>query len=54
MDAYTHGYAPQPGDVLWDAGTHAGASTPALFVERSCEILKRPQALRSTFNAHRA
>lgn len=27
MDAYTHGYAPQPGDVLWDAGAHAGATT---------------------------
>ena len=26
MDAYTHGYAPQPGDVVWDAGAHAGAS----------------------------
>ncbi len=23
MDAYIHGYAPQPGDVLWDAGAHA-------------------------------
>src|ERR1700733_4815908 len=27
MDAYTHGYAPQPGDVLWDAGAHAGATS---------------------------
>lgn len=27
MDAYTHGYAPQPGDVVWDAGAHAGASS---------------------------
>ena len=26
MDAYTHGYMPQPGDVVWDAGAHAGAS----------------------------
>ncbi len=26
MDAYTHGYAPQPGDVVWDAGAHAGAT----------------------------
>jgi FkbM family methyltransferase len=27
MDAYTHSYAPQPGDVVWDAGAHAGATT---------------------------
>lgn len=27
MDAYTFWYAPQPGDVVWDAGAHAGAST---------------------------
>jgi FkbM family methyltransferase len=27
MDAYTHGYAPQPGDVVWDAGAHAGATS---------------------------
>lgn len=26
-DAYTHGYAPQPGDVVWDAGAHAGATS---------------------------
>lgn|ERR1035437_6226639 len=26
MDVYTHGYVPQPGDVLWDAGAHAGAT----------------------------
>jgi len=26
MDAYTHGYVPQPGDVVWDAGAHAGAT----------------------------
>jgi FkbM family methyltransferase len=26
MDAYTHGYAPQPGDIVWDAGAHAGAT----------------------------
>src|SRR5208283_1817681 len=26
MDVYTHGYAPQPGDVVWDAGAHAGAT----------------------------
>ena len=26
MDAYTHSYAPQPGDVVWDAGAHAGAT----------------------------
>ena len=25
-DAYTHGYMPKPGDVVWDAGAHAGAS----------------------------
>ena len=27
MDAYTHGYAPQPGEVIWDAGAHAGATS---------------------------
>jgi FkbM family methyltransferase len=27
MDAYTHSYIPQPGDVIWDAGAHAGATT---------------------------
>jgi FkbM family methyltransferase len=27
MDAYTHGYALQPGDVVWDAGAHAGATS---------------------------
>ena len=27
MDAYTFWYLPQPGDVVWDAGAHAGAST---------------------------
>jgi FkbM family methyltransferase len=26
MDAYTHSYAPKPGDVVWDAGAHAGAT----------------------------
>jgi len=26
MDAYTHGYTPQPGDIVWDAGAHAGAT----------------------------
>jgi FkbM family methyltransferase len=26
MDAYTHSYTPQPGDVVWDAGAHAGAT----------------------------
>ena len=26
-DAYTNGYMPQPGDVVWDAGAHAGASS---------------------------
>ena len=27
MDAYTHWYRPKPGDIVWDAGAHAGAST---------------------------
>ncbi|HJZ97200.1 MAG TPA: FkbM family methyltransferase [Candidatus Solibacter sp.] len=27
MDAYTHWYRPRPGDVVWDAGAHAGATT---------------------------
>jgi FkbM family methyltransferase len=27
MDAYTHWYLPRPGDVVWDAGAHAGASS---------------------------
>lgn len=27
MDAYTHSYAPRPGDVVWDAGAHAGATS---------------------------
>ncbi len=27
MDAYTHSYRPQLGDVVWDAGAHAGATT---------------------------
>lgn len=26
MDAYTHAYAPKRGDVVWDAGAHAGAT----------------------------
>jgi len=26
MDAYTHWYRPKPGDTVWDAGAHAGAS----------------------------
>ena len=26
MDAYTHGYVLKPGDVVWDAGAHAGAT----------------------------
>jgi FkbM family methyltransferase len=26
MDAYTHRYTPSPGDVVWDAGAHAGAT----------------------------
>jgi FkbM family methyltransferase len=26
IDAYIHGYTPQPGDVVWDAGAYAGAS----------------------------
>jgi FkbM family methyltransferase len=29
-DAYTHGYTPQPGDIVWDAGAHAGASAYVL------------------------
>lgn len=27
MDAYTHSYKPKPGDVVWDAGAHAGATS---------------------------
>ncbi|HEY3926913.1 MAG TPA: FkbM family methyltransferase [Candidatus Koribacter sp.] len=27
MDAYSHWYRPQPGDVVWDAGAHAGATS---------------------------
>ncbi len=27
MDAYTHWYSPKAGDVVWDAGAHAGATT---------------------------
>jgi FkbM family methyltransferase len=27
MDAYSHDYTPKPGDVVWDAGAHAGASS---------------------------
>ena len=27
MDAYTAAYAPRPGDVVWDAGAHAGATS---------------------------
>jgi FkbM family methyltransferase len=27
MDAYTHSYRPGPGDVVWDAGAHAGATS---------------------------
>lgn len=26
IDAYTDNYKPQPGDIVWDAGAHAGAS----------------------------
>jgi len=26
MDAYTHSYTPQVGDVVWDVGAHAGAT----------------------------
>ena len=27
MDAYTHWYLPRAGDIVWDAGAHAGASS---------------------------
>jgi FkbM family methyltransferase len=27
MDVYTAAYTPKPGDVVWDAGAHAGATT---------------------------
>lgn len=27
MDAYTASYLPQPGDVIWDVGAHAGATS---------------------------
>jgi FkbM family methyltransferase len=27
MDAYTFAYRPQPGDVVWDVGAHAGATS---------------------------
>ncbi len=27
MDAYTHWYSPRPGDIVWDAGAHAGATS---------------------------
>jgi precorrin-6B methylase 2 len=27
MDAYTAAYRPQPGDVIWDVGAHAGATS---------------------------
>jgi hypothetical protein len=27
MDAYTHWYQPLEGDIVWDAGAHAGATT---------------------------
>ncbi len=26
MDAYTYGYTPKTGDIVWDAGAHAGAT----------------------------
>jgi len=26
MEAYTNSYEPEPGDVVWDAGPHAGTS----------------------------
>jgi FkbM family methyltransferase len=36
MDAYTHGYMPKAGDVVWDAGAHAGAT--AYFLARMVGI----------------
>jgi FkbM family methyltransferase len=27
LDQYTHWYKPQPGDIVWDAGAYAGATT---------------------------
>lgn len=27
LDQYTHWYTPQPGDIIWDAGAYAGATT---------------------------
>jgi FkbM family methyltransferase len=33
MDAYTHWYSVQPGDTVWDAGAHAGAT--AYFLAQS-------------------
>jgi FkbM family methyltransferase len=27
LDQYTHWYTPQPGDIVWDAGAYAGATT---------------------------
>jgi FkbM family methyltransferase len=30
MDAYTHCYLPKPGEIVWDVGAHAGATTYSL------------------------
>ncbi len=30
MEAYTHSYNPQPGDIVWDAGAHVGATSYSL------------------------
>ena len=36
MDAYTHWYSPKVGDVVWDAGAHAGATT--YFLSRNGRV----------------
>jgi FkbM family methyltransferase len=42
MDAYTHRYKPQPGDIVWDAGAHAGATS--YFLAQSVGPLGRVYA----------
>ena len=50
MEAYTHWHSPRPGDIVWDAGAHAGATT--YFLSKAVGPTGRVYAFEPDERAH--